>query len=286
MSSLINVEKLYTVNFFDLSPSFNTSVHNHSDWEFLYVDSGGFDCVIEGESRFIRQGEVLFHQPHEKHRTVCNGKNAASIFNMHFITYSPSMEYFKGKVITVTPTALDTLKKLINECSATYRVSEHPMELSNTPPLGGEQMTILLLEEFLILLMRDSENGTTNAKTPVNQTCSVSQIEEICEYLKANVYWKITLNDLVERFHFSKSFLCEQFKINKGNSPINYFLELKITEAKRLLREDDVTITEIAEKLSFESPEYFSRYFKKCVGRSPRDYRKMLINDASLRKIK
>ena len=109
-------------------------------------------------------------------------------------------------------------------------------------------------------------------------------VEEICEHMKNHIYGNLSLDDLTERFHFGKSFLCEQFKKNTGKSPINYYLDLKLSEAKRLLREGDMTITEIAENLGFESPEYFSRYFKKRVGHSPRDFKKMLINDATLRK--
>lgn len=286
MSSLIRVEKLNTVNFFDLSPSFNTAIHNHNDWELLYVDSGEINCIIEGKSIYLKQGDVMFHKPNEIHSTVCNGKKSASIFNVHFITNSDTMEYFDGKSLTVPPKAADTLKKLIDECNATYRVSEIPMQMRDNAPIGGEQMSRILLEEFLILIIRGFECPEKYKHINGNQVCIVPKMEEICDYLRSNIYGKITLNDLVERFHFSKSFLCEQFKKSNGLSPISYYLDLKLTEAKRLLREDDISITEISERLSFESPEYFSRYFKKRVGHTPRDFRNMLINDASLRKIK
>ena len=287
MSGFINIERLYTVNFFDLSPNFNTTVHNHEDWEFLYVDSGEVNCITEDGSIFLKQGEVIFHQPNRTHSTVCNGKKSASIFNIHFVTDSPLMEQLKNRLFSVPSKASEALKRLIDECNATYSVSEHPLSVRENAPLGGEQMSLLLLEEFLLLMMRAIDSRATAHQSVGNQQgYKTSQIDEICEYMRENIYGKVTLNDLVERFHFSKSFLCEQFRKHKGLSPINYYLDLKLTEAKRLLREDDVTITEISEKLSFESPEYFSRYFKKRVGHSPRDFRNMLINDANLRKIK
>ena len=286
MSAIINIERLYTVNFFDLSPTFNTTVHNHEDWELLYVDSGEVNCITSDGRIFLKQGDVIFHQPRKTHSTVCNGKKSASIFNIHFVTDSPVMERLKNRTFSVPQKAADALKRLIDECNATYSVSEYPLSLRETAPIGGEQMSLLLLEEFLILLLRNAEGRETPHAATNNQGYRSNQIEEICDYLRSNIYGKVTLNDLVERFHFSKSFLCEQFKKNKGQSPVSYYLELKLTEAKRLLREDDITITEISEKLSFESPEYFSRYFKKRVGHSPRDFRNMLINDASLRKIK
>lgn len=284
MSSLIKVQKLSSVNFFDLSPSFNTTVHQHNDWELLYVDSGEINFVTQEKSNFLKQGDVVFHHPNETHSTVCNGKKSASIFNIHFVSNSPSMEYFMGKSLTVSPKAADTLKRLIDECNATYRVSEHPIVVRDTAPFGGEQMTELLLEEFLLLLVRDIESSADVLKYSFNKEKTTPQMDEICKYLKDNVYGRLTLEDLTIKFHFSKSFLCEHFKKCTGLSPIAYYLDLKLTEAKRLLREDDLTINEIAERLGFESLEYFSRYFKKRVGRSPREFRKMLINDASLHK--
>ena len=71
------------------------------------------------------------------------------------------------------------------------------------------------------------------------------------------------------------------FTTLSGRSPISYYLDLKLNESKRLLREDNITVKQISEKLGFESPEYFSRYFKKRVGHSPRDFRKMLISNVT-----
>lgn len=287
MSSVIKVQELIAINFFDLSPLFNTAIHNHDEWEFVYVDSGEIKFIVDGEIKLLKQGDLILHKPQANHGTVCNEKTSASIFNVHFMCNSPAIESIGGQCITVSDQATDALKSLINECNLTYRVSHHPIVLRDSAPLGGEQMSILLLERFLLLILRDMEKSAGHMHATISgANKNHSQIDEVCDYLKKNVYGRLTLNDLTDKFHFSKSFLCEQFKKNIGISPICYYLDLKLTEAKRLLREDDLTVTEIAESLGFESPEYFSRYFKKRVGHSPRDFKKMLINDASLHKIR
>ena len=286
MADSIKIQKLYSVNFFDLSPNFNTTVHNHSDWELLYVDSGEINCISDGENIFLKQGDVIFHHPNKTHSTVCNGKSSASVFNIHFVTDSNDIELLKNKQLSVSPRAAEILRRLIEECNTTYKVSELPMVMRENVPYGAEQMCIILLEEFLLLLIRNLENFKNVANERIDQDHPMPQIYEICGFMKDNVYGKLSLNDITAKFHFSKSFLCEQFKKIHGISPINYYLNLKLIEAKKLLRENDLTITEISEKLGFESPEYFSRYFKKNTGHSPRVFRKMLINDANLRKIK
>ncbi len=281
---LIRVNSFYTVNFFDLSPFFHTNFHNHDCWELFYVDSGEVNCITESDSRILKAGDVIFHCPGSVHNTVCNGKRAAAIFNVLFFIDSPAMEFLSGKSLKVPEKLLPTLRNFINECNKTYLVSEHPLKSKKKAPFGGEQLSRIYLEEFLLLMIRVLQNDNqTEHYAAENDTDNVL-IDDICEFLSENVYNTVTLRDLCERFHFGKSYLSEQFKKCKGSSIMSFFLGLKLAEAKRMLREENLTIGQISEKLGFESPEYFSRYFKKRVGHSPRDFRKMLINNASLKK--
>jgi two-component system response regulator YesN len=59
---------------------------------------------------------------------------------------------------------------------------------------------------------------------------------------------------------------------------MEYYLELKIKTAKKLLKENELSIKEISEKLAFDTPNYFSKTFKKIVGFTPTEYRKMAGN--------
>ena len=286
MSNSINVEKITAVNFYDLSPTFNTKIHKHNEWEMFYVDSGEVNCISESDSRMLKAGDVVFHRPNTLHNTVCNGKRSATMFNVLFLCDSPSIEFFNSKSFSVPDGAVKALKELMQECSATYKISEYPILLRDDAPCGGEQMARILLERLLLLLIRECEEICFKSTMSIaSLESSNGFIDEICNYMREHIYGKLSLDNLTQRFHFGKSFLCEQFKRSTGSPPISYYLDLKLNEAKRLLREDDLTVSEISEMLGFESNEYFSRYFKKRVGHSPRAFRKMLINDASLRKL-
>ena len=58
-------------------------------------------------------------------------------------------------------------------------------------------------------------------------------------------------------------------------SVMTYFSQLKIDCAKRMLRESNLSVTQIADKLSFDSPNYFSKIFKKLTGFTPLQYKKL-----------
>ena len=282
----IRVNSIHSVNLYDLSPEFHTGPHKHPSWEFIYIDSGEICTSISGEKIILKQGDIIFHNPETLHETKCNGKRSASMFSIIFNSDSPSMEFFSGKCTRVHEKLMPALKKLINECNKTYKVSEQPLALRGNAPLGDEQLSIIYLEEFLILFLRAAESDpeVDGEIEKGEERGENSLVDDICQYLSENLYNKVTLKDVTEKFHFGKSYISEQFKKYTGDSVMSFYLELKLLEAKRLLREEDLTIGQISERLGFESPEYFSRYFKKRVGHSPRDFRKMLINSASLKR--
>lgn len=59
-------------------------------------------------------------------------------------------------------------------------------------------------------------------------------------------------------------------------SPIEYFNSLKIAEAKKLLRREELSVSRIADMLGYLSIHTFSRAFKRYVGFSPTEYRKSI----------
>ena len=280
----LKVKRLAAINYYDLSPDFITRENTHEYWEFVYVDGGEVRCVVDGETVLLQQGDIIFHSPEEMHETLCNGKQVAAIFSMIFDCSSRAMRFFSGKKIKVPKALRSLLKKIIDESHKTFVVSEYPLRLLENSPQGGEQLVRICLEEFLLRLLRHAQAPQrTRLVASAEEMNSNALVEEICAYLKANVYGKMTLQMLAEKYHFGKSYLCDEFKKSKGISVIGYYLELKLEEAKRLLREQNTPIHEIAEKLGFESPEYFSRYFRKRVGHSPKDFRNILISEHTAR---
>lgn len=85
----------------------------------------------------------------------------------------------------------------------------------------------------------------------------------------------LTIEKICSTLHYNRSYIFKQFKKNTGSSIIAYFNKMKIEKAKQLLRETDMSVTAISEYLTFESPNYFSKLFKKTTGHTPSTYRKI-----------
>jgi AraC family transcriptional regulator len=69
-------------------------------------------------------------------------------------------------------------------------------------------------------------------------------------------------------FHFSRL-----FRKATGSAPSQHFIRLRMAEAKRLLRETDRSVIEVALDVGYASPSHFAQVFRKTVGVTPREYR-------------
>lgn len=102
-------------------------------------------------------------------------------------------------------------------------------------------------------------------------------IEEILHYIHGHYQEHLSVTDIANRFNIERRHLAYIFKRYTGMSPLNYLTEYRIRRSKELLRQEDYSITKVAELVGFEDNLYFSRIFKKRTGYSPSAYREEVI---------
>lgn len=86
----------------------------------------------------------------------------------------------------------------------------------------------------------------------------------------------LDMETLSGRFRYHPDYIRRCFKKDFGITPMEYLTDLKINQAKKLLRSvPQYSIGTIADQCGFPDPLYFSRCFRKAVGVSPREYRNM-----------
>lgn len=99
-------------------------------------------------------------------------------------------------------------------------------------------------------------------------------LNSVISYMKQNVNKNISLKELSQLFNISESYLCRIFKRKFKTTPIQYFIELKMSKAKEiLLLNPEEKIYKVAELCGYDDPVYFSRVFKKYVHKTPSMYR-------------
>ncbi len=279
LKTLLNITKIITIYYYDFSPNYKSGGDIHDFWEIVYVDSGEVDLQSEETIHHLKQGQLIFHKPNEYHRVYGDGTHTSSVFIITFVCNSPAMKFFNKKIMTVSEDALNLIKMLVEECIQNFKISVVPLQMNDDAPIGGLQLVQNYLECFLIRLMRAEaeKKESHNLFFTSHKSFESDLANDITEYLKANIYNKVTLEMLSEHFHFSVSTLCSVFRKSTGQTIIHMLMQLRIDEAKRLLCETKMSIGDISEKLGFDSPQHFSRTFSKYTEKSPRDFRRSPI---------
>ena len=85
------------------------------------------------------------------------------------------------------------------------------------------------------------------------------------------------LEDLADKLHLSKNYLCSLFKEETGFTFCQYLNTLKTNKAKKLLLEDKKTLEYISYECGFSSQPHFTMTFKKYTGKTPKEYKMSLL---------
>jgi YesN/AraC family two-component response regulator len=96
---------------------------------------------------------------------------------------------------------------------------------------------------------------------------------KIMEYIHSDVSRKVTLDDIGKLTFFSPIYCDTVFRKETGRSIIDYVLDRRIDEAKRLLLEGSMTLSQISETVGYKSKPQFYNTFVRIKGVTPRQYR-------------
>lgn len=278
------IEGFNSVYYFEFGKNFTHTPEKHDFWEMVYVDNGEVITVVDGVGTKQKQGQVVFHAPMEPHAHISDMENTNNMLIISFVCKSPAMEFFRKKMFTIDKTSktllslfTDEVKNVMGKIPDDYE-NKNPIDFKGAE-FGSTQLLSCYFTEFLIKLFR---NGNTmgnkifsSDKSRLMAQNSLSEL--IAQYMSENLHKNLSLKDICDNFMLGKSQICSIFKNNIGKSPMDYYNELKIQEAKRLLRSDLYSVSQISDLLGYSCIHSFSRTFKRTTGFSPTAYTKSIL---------
>lgn len=99
------------------------------------------------------------------------------------------------------------------------------------------------------------------------------RLQEMIAYIEQHLTTKITLQDVADAASMSRTYASAVFKKELGITMNEFIMNERIVEAKRLLADNSLQISEIAERLQFCSQSYFTKCFQELTGKTPGEYR-------------
>lgn len=283
---IFNIEKIITLFYMELSKNFYYDGEQHNFWEMVYIDKGEMVCTADKNRFILKSGEMTFHKPNEFHNLSGNNAVAPNVSIITFQCHSRAMKHFEGKIFRLNAEEKGLLSMLFTEGLSCYQLEDERnpllqrLEKIDPNPLGSSQMTKNLLEIFLIKLYRHTDVVTKSMRQSftIDGVDIPYHVKEILDFLHENIYGKITVADVARQVGKSESTVKQQFALYRKSGIMKYYNSLKIKEARRLIREGKYNMTQIADMLHFDNPQYFSKCFKSYTNMTPREYKASIVS--------
>lgn len=282
ISSLITIKKIYTVHYQKLGKNYSFPEEKHDFWEIIYCDKNEVLVNVEGNRNLLKRGEIFFITPNLTHSVECDKNSDANIFIISFECKSKTVNFFINKHFTLPDDLRFLLSSIMTEAKNTFVLPDfnpylNKLVLKDGANIGGGQIIKNNLEELLIKIIRLETAKPTSKEIFISKIEGSTALEdEIIALLEQGLYDNINLDDLCSTLHYGKTTLCKTFKKKTGKTIIGYYLELKIDESKRLIRENK-QFSEIANLLCFDSLPHFTKTFKRITTMTPREYKNSIL---------
>ena len=278
LKRVFNINEIITVHYFEYEKDYFFIGEKHDFWELVYVDKGEIEIDMGDEKKSLTQGNIAFHQPNEYHNLRANGIVAPNLIVITFKCKSPSMDFFRKRILPLSDIEKHLLATIVQESMNSF---SSPLE--NTflteltrkefSPFGSEQMIQLSLEQLLISLYRNFDITRINSTT-LKRGIEQDLMSNVLSYLNENISQKLSVKQISDSLGVSATTLKHLFKEKIGEGIITHFSKMKIDIAKSLIREGNLNVSQISSYLGFDSVHIFSRRFKQITGMSPTQYGK------------
>lgn len=242
----------------------------HDYPEILFVLNGESHVVVDGNHLTVKAGEMLMYAPNAYH-SGCGKNKFANVLIISFKTDSKKLKNHYNKVIALEPKMQNEFVDIMDMSfnAFTYDFSptgKRSLILKEGARSSDTEIIKKKLEAFLLAL------GSNEKKKQNSNTKHQEELFLVIQTLNAHIKENLSLAEMAELNTMSESKLKLLFREQLNTSPLVYFQQLKVEEAKRLLHNFNLSVTEISDELGFSSVHYFSRFFKKHIGASPREY--------------
>lgn len=135
---------------------------------------------------------------------------------------------------------------------------------------GFESALLGKLIDLIVFLSRSYQETQSEA----NRSAALLRVGSVISSMEQNYSRDWKLDDFIEMSRLSRSHFMRTFARATGQPPFEYLIQLRLQNAMRLLRNSQLTVSQIAFEVGFNDSNYFTRQFTRRKGVSPLAYRK------------
>ncbi len=222
-------------------------LHTHNWYEIIYFATDGGKVFINGQSYQVSTGSYCIIPPYAEHNEELEEYSEICFIGFEF--NNPSYILKEGNYYLNT----NVKNSYFNDIFEEFKKQQ----------IEFETLAEYLLRLFLVNLLR---NGNAN-----NFRCK--NLNYIKEYIEQYVDQKINIAQLASFSGYSYDYFRHIFRQKFGLSPQEYMINVRLENAKRLLKTSNLSCTEIAYNCGFSNSAQMTSMFKKKYGKTPKAFR-------------
>lgn len=232
--------------------------HTHDFFHYLYVIRGSGQMELDGSLQSMQPKQMLLVAPGKLHSFRNIGPGPLVTCEIKFAYGDPAM----AAKMEALPQCVDVSATPILGILQNIR-----REYGQKRP-GSSDIIAMNLQEIYIHLQRAVRR---EAAEPGD---TWEHMTQVLRYIENGLDCNINLQDLANIVSLEKTYFLKKFKQFTGQTPMVYIRDARIRKAKELLKYSDMSITQIARAVGFQTLHYFSRQFAAVTGVSPSEYKR------------
>jgi AraC-like DNA-binding protein len=246
-----------------------------------YVVDGKFEWIIDGQHHILYPGDLAVILPGKIFGGEKDFLDIGTISWLHIRLeqLEQNGKMIIGKWSSISANESRTIGKILmlNNSPVLSKLKEAgtilqamQQEIQNQE-IGYATRFNQLTDELFILIARQLTKQN-NSRRDFPQT-----FMKLEQTLRDNLSHQWTVEEMAALVGLGTTAFSEKVKSYTGFSPLNYLINIRISEAIKLLKRKDVNVTDIALDIGFYSSQHFATTFKKLTGYTPSEFRKTTI---------
>ena len=267
--------------------------HWHTECELDVIKEGSAEYLIDNKKILLRKGQAIYISRNVMHSISSAEHTRCVIMSLIF---SPTF-LFPGENSTVSN---NYMRPVLEDPGFRYRIfdsrdrwdrnvisyAEDILYANLQKEFGYELKTkSLLCQLWLLFLSKAPDRDKVVAEKEAPQaamTADEMRIKDAIYFIKQNYAESITLEDIADSIHVSKSECCRCFHRAVNMTPFEYLMHYRILKAADTIQKNPgerIPISELATSVGFNNTSYFNKRFREYFGCTPTEYRKMAKTD-------
>lgn len=230
------------------------------DWLVIYCIDGTAEVTFDDSQQRVSAGDLLLLPAHLAHHYRADADQPWSLYWMHLAGTQMAPWFARLHAVHGAVKHPGIHEKLIADFRALLMLASADTTLDAGVHAASLCQNLLSFAALLCARQQQPSDGL--------------DIDALHGFMQQRLEQRLTLEQLADAAQQSSRYqFIRQYKQRTGQTPMQAFLQMKVSRACYLLEISDDSVAEIAQQFGFEDPYYFSRLFKKIVGVAPSKYR-------------